>query len=170
MKDVKEAEGHRKAFYDMLAHKGSLNLKKVLSWHKMIFENSESDMAGKIRLHEITVTGSRVSFPYPKSLNKMLKEFFRWHNKNKNKYNPVEFATLVHLKFVTIHPFTDGNGRISRLLVNFVLHQNRYPMFNVEYGDRIGYYRSLETSQLWKYDKHFVRFSIKKYVKANKKY
>ena len=170
LKDVREAEGHKKAFYDMLAYKGNLNLKKILSWHKMIFNESEPDIAGKIRLHEIMVTGSRTSFPHPESLDKLLKDFFAWHNKNKNKYNPIEFATLSHLKFVTIHPFTDGNGRISRLLANFVLHLNKYPMFNVKYADRTGYYKSLETSQIWNDKKHFLRFLIKKYITLNKKY
>jgi Fic family protein len=170
LKDVKEAEGHKKAFYDMLEYKGNLNLKKILSWHKMVFESSEPDIAGKIRLHEIMVTGSRTSFPHPERLNNLLKEFFSWCGKNKNKYNPVEFATLVHLKFVTIHPFTDGNGRISRLLASFILHKNKYPMFNIKYEDRMSYYKSLETSQIWKDETHFVRFFIKKYINPNKKY
>ena len=118
LKDVREAEGHKNAFYDMLAYKGKITLKKVCQWHKMIFESSDPDIAGKIRLHKIMVTGSRVSFPHPESLNNLLKGFFLWQNKNKKRYNPVEFAALVHLKFVTIHPFTDGNGRVGRLLAN----------------------------------------------------
>ncbi|MBI2135337.1 Fic family protein [Candidatus Woesearchaeota archaeon] len=170
LSDVKEAEGHKKAFYDMLMYKGSLNLKKVLSWHKMMFDSSKPDIAGRIRLHKIMVTGSRVSFPAPESLNSMLEEFFLWCSSNKNKYNPVEFASLVHLKFVTIHPFTDGNGRISRLLANFVLYSSKYPMFSIKYTDRMSYYKSLETSQLWEEDKHFIRFFVKKYISYNKKY
>src|SRR3989338_9016827 len=64
IKDVKEAEGHKKAFFDMLNYKGSINLKKIISWHKMIFENSEQGIAGKIRPHQIEVSGSRTSFPH----------------------------------------------------------------------------------------------------------
>jgi len=168
--DVKEAEGHKKAFYDMLDFKGKLNLKKVLEWHKMIFENSKPNIAGKVRLHKIMVTGSRVSFPHPESLNGLLKDFFLWCFKNKDSYNPVEFSALVHLKFVTIHPFTDGNGRISRLLANYVLNRNNYPLFNVKFGDRRAYYSNLEHSQLWGDEKHFIRFFVKKYVSMNKDY
>ncbi len=166
--DVKEAEGHKNAFYDMLACKEALTLKKLCQWHKMVFGNSDSSIAGKIRLHEIMVTGSRVSFPHPGSLNSLLKDFFSWYRKNQGKYDPVEFAALAHLKFVTIHPFTDGNGRISRLLANYVLHRNKYPMFNIKFSDRRAYYSSLETSQLWEDDKHFLRFFIKRYINANK--
>lgn len=168
LKDVKEAEGHKNAFYDMLSCKGTLTLKKACKWHKMIFMGSDPIIAGKIRLHEIMVTGSRVSFPHPKSLNNLLKDFVSWYKENKGKYNSVEFAALVHLKFVTIHPFTDGNGRISRLIANYVLHRNKYPMFNIKYGDRKAYYSNLETSQLWEDEKHFIRFLIKKYINANK--
>lgn len=170
IKDVKEAEGHKKAFFDMLGYKGSISLEKVISWHKMIFENSEPIIAGKIRLHKIEVTGSRTSFPHPESVNSLLNEFFLWYHKNKKMLNPVELAALVHLKFVSIHPFTDGNGRISRLLANCVLYTSTYPLINLKYLDRLGYYRSLETSQIWYDDTHFVRFFVKKYINANKKY
>ena len=170
LKDVKEAEGHKKAFFDMLKYKGSLDLKMIISWHKAIFENSEPDIAGKKRLHKIEVSGSRASFPHPESINRLLNGFFLWHNKNKRMLNPVEFAALAHLKFVSIHPFTDGNGRISRLLTNCVLYRNNYPLVNIKYLDRMGYYRNLETSQIWHDEIHFVRFFVKKYINANKKY
>jgi len=170
LKDVKEAEGHKNAFYDMIYFKGNLNLKKILAWHKEIFKTSDPLIAGKIRLHKITVTNSRVSFPYPEDLNKLIKEFFLWFNENKKKYNSVEFASLAHLRFVTIHPFTDGNGRISRLLANHILYRNKYPMFNIKFSSRRAYYSSLEKSQLWKDDKYFIRFFIKNYINTNKEY
>lgn len=170
LNDVKEAEGHKEVFYDMLEFEGALTLKKVLEWHKMIFNESKYDIAGKIRLHKIMVTGSRVSFPHPENLDKLLKNFFEWFSKNKAKYNSVEFAALTHLKFVTIHPFTDGNGRISRLIANYVLHRNNCPMFNIKFGDRRSYYSNLESSQLWNDEKSFVRFFIKKYISFNKQY
>lgn len=170
LKDVKEAEGHKKAFYDMLKYKGALNLKEVCQWHNMIFEDSDSGIAGKIRLHNIIVTGSRVVFPHPESLNKLLKEFFLWYKNNEKRYNPAEFAALAHLRFVTIHPFTDGNGRISRLIANYALHKNRCPLINIKFSDRKAYYSSLETSQLREDEKHFIRFFVKRYIKANKGY
>jgi len=168
--DVQEAEGYRKAFYAMAAHKGSLTPEKIKAWHKMIFEASVLSIAGKLRKHKIMVTGSRVSFPHPESLPTMLKDFFRWYRQNRNRYNPVEFSAQIHLKFVTVHPFSDGNGRISRLLANHVLLHAGYPLFNIKFGDRMVYYKNLETSQLWGKDKHFVRFFIKRYLKANKRY
>ena len=73
---------------------------------------------------------------------------------------------MVHLKFVSIHPFSDGNGRISRLLANYVLKKHGYPLINIKFGDRISYYKSLENSQLNNKPKYFVRYFLKRYLKA----
>lgn len=84
--------------------------------------------------------------------------------------HPFESATLVHLKFVTIHPFGDGNGRISRLLMNFVLNKKDFPMLDIPYSDREGYYDSLENCQINKIEKPFVDYLKKKYLKEYKEY
>ncbi len=167
IKDVKEAEGYREAFYSMLNFKGQLSLEVVKKWHAMMFKNTTDYIAGKIRIHRIIVTGSRVVFPHPEDVQKLLKEFFNWHRKEGKKMNPVELAALVHLKFVSIHPFSDGNGRISRLLANYILKKHGCPLFNIKFGDRMIYYKSLETSQLNDKPKYFVRYFLKRYIKAN---
>ena len=84
--------------------------------------------------------------------------------------HPVELAALVHLKFVSIHPFGDGNGRISRLMMNFVLHKHGYPMLNISYKNRNSYYTALERSQLKKLDQIFIVHIIKRYIKDYKSY
>lgn len=52
------------------------------------------------------------------------------------------------LKFVSVHPFADGNGRISRLMMNFVLKKHNYPVLDILYENRAGYYNALERSQI----------------------
>ena len=89
--------------------------------------------------------------------------------KNKTKLNPIVLAALVHLKFVTIHPFVDGNGRISRILMNFVLHKKNYPLLNIHYECRAGYYTALERSHIKCMDFIFVQWFIKKYIKEQKR-
>ena len=170
VKDVKEAEGYRDAFYSMLKFNGNLSLKVVNGWHNMIFKNTADYMAGKIRKHKIIVTGSRASFPHPEEVPKMLDELFNWFGEESKKFHPVEFATLTHLKFVSIHPYSDGNGRISRLLANYVLKKQGYPMVNIKFGDRVSYYKSLEASQINEQPKYFVRYFLKRFIKYNKKY
>ena len=133
----------------------------------MMFKGTMDYIAGKIRVHKIVVTGSRAVFPYPEDVPKLLKEFFGWYKKEEKKLNPVEFAALAHLKFVSIHPFSDGNGRISRLLANYIINKYGYPLINIKFGDRMAYYKSLETSQLNEKPKYFVRYFLKRYLKAD---
>ncbi len=132
-----------------------ITLSTVLYWHKQLFQDTKPDIAGKIRQHQVGISGSKFHPPYPIELDLLLRDFFDWYNQNKKKLHPVHLAGLVHLKFVTIHPFGDGNGRISRLLMNYVLHKNGYPMLIIPYSQRMSYYTALERSQLKKDEKIF---------------
>ena len=170
LKDVKEAEAHKEVFYKMLEHKGDLNLKLVLYWHKLLFENSKSDIAGKIRTYQVEISGSKFVPPFPAELNTLLREFFGWYRREKTKLHPVMLAALAHLKFVSMHPFGDGNGRISRIVMNFVLHKYDYPMLNIAYVNRSGYYNALERSQIKEDEHFFVHHIVKRYLKEYKKY
>jgi Fic family protein len=170
LEDVKEAEAHKKVFYEMLGHKGDLNLGLVLYWHKLLFENSKPEVAGKIRTYQVEISGSKFRPPFPAELNPLLREFFGWYNREKTKLHPVILAALAHLKFVSIHPFGDGNGRLSRLIMNFILHKHDYPMLNIPYANRSGYYNALERSQMKK-DEHFFAFHVvKRYLKGYERY
>ena len=170
IEDVKEAEAHKKVFYLMLEHRGDLNLETVLNWHRILFENTKSRVAGKIRDYRVGITGSKVELPFPAELNFLLRDFFKWYNRNKDKLHAVELAALVHLKFVSIHSFGDGNGRISRLMMNFVLQKHGYPMLNIAYKNRNSYYTALERSQLKKINQPFVVHIIKRYIKEYRNY
>jgi Fic family protein len=170
LEDIKETEAHKKVFYEMLEYKKDLSLQIVLYWHKKLFENTKSDIAGKFRRHQIAISGSKFTPSFPAELNTLIKEFFDWYNKNKNKFHSVELAALVHLKFVTIHPFSDGNGRISRLMMNFVLNKHGYPMLNIPYDKRTSYYNALERSQIKKNGLVFLQWFFRRYLKDYKRY
>lgn len=170
IKDIKEAESHKKLFYTILDYKKDLNLNIILYWHKVLLQDVDKEIAGSIRDHQVAIAGTTVHLPYPAELNVLLKEFFTWYNQAKNKLHPVELAALVHLKFVSIHPFTDGNGRISRILMNFVLNKNKFPMLDISYSNRLSYYTALERSQKTGKEYIFVQYLIKRYFKEYEKY
>jgi Fic family protein len=65
------------------------------------------------------------------------------------------------------NPFADGNGRISRLLMNFVLHKHGFPMLNIPYEKRAGYYGALERAQTKKEEGIFLNWLFKRYLKEN---
>lgn len=170
IQDVKEAEAHHRVFLGMLEFKKDLSLRQALDWHYGIFKETKPDVAGQIRRHGVRITGSKFIPPSPVELQPLLREFFSWYESSKEKMNPVELAALVHLKFVTIHPFSDGNGRISRLLMNFVLHKHGYPMLNIEYKRRSTYYSSLERAQLSKDERPFITWFFRRYLKEFRSY
>jgi Fic family protein len=72
-------------------------------------------------------------------------------------------AARAHYIFEKTHPFADGNGRIGRLLVNYILWSNGYPMIIIDYKSRKAYYRTLERTE-----EDFVRYFIRKYVSTHK--
>ena len=170
MRDVQEAEAHRDLFYKILKSKKDLSLQMTLDWHWDLFNKTKADLAGKIRKYQVAIGGSKFIPPSPVEVYPMLTEFFQWYNKNKNKMHPVELAALAHLKFVTIHPFGDGNGRISRLIMNFILNRKKYPMLDIPYEGRNSYYNSLERSQVKRDNGAFLQWFVKRYIKEYKKY
>jgi Fic family protein len=170
MRDAQEAEAHRDLFFETLKSKEDLSLHEVTEWHWKLFNKTKAGIAGKIRKYQVAIRGSKFMPPAPVEVYPMLTEFFTWYNKNKNKLHPIELAATVHLKFVTIHPFGDGNGRISRLMMNFVLNRKKYPMLNIQYDGRNSYYHALERSQVTKEERIFLQWFIKRYVKEYRRY
>lgn len=170
--DIREAEAHKKLFYEMLAHNGDLSLNLILEWHRKLFAETKPDIAGRIRKSRVGIAGSRFTPPLAVEVYPMLQDFFRWYSKNNKDrlLHPVELAALVHLKFVTIHPFSDGNGRMSRLMMNFVLKRKGYPLLNIPYEGRNSYYNALERAQVGKNDDAFISWFARRYVKAHKEY
>ena len=71
-----------------------------------------------------------------------------WYNNESKNLHPVERAVILHGKFVTIHPFIDGNGRTARLLLNFELMKNDYPPIIIKIEDREKYFDVLEAGNL----------------------
>ncbi|MCH7850242.1 MAG: Fic family protein [Nanoarchaeota archaeon] len=168
--DVKEAEAHEKIFFEMMDYKKNLSFKPVLKWHKDLLKETKPDIAGKVRDFDIAIARSKFKPPMHLELDTLLREFFDWYVKNKKTIHPVELSALVHLKFVTIHPFGDGNGRISRLMMNFVLKDNDFPLLDIPYTKRNAYYNALERSNLKNDDNIFVQWFFRRYLDEYKKY
>ena len=168
--DVKEAEAHRDAFFEMLGYGKDLSMQTVLYFHKRTFEGTKGDIAGRLREHPVMISGSEFVPPLPVEVYPLLAEFFKWYRRARGKVHPVELAALVHLRLVTIHPFTDGNGRVSRLMMNMVLARAGFPMLDIPYGKRGGYYRALERAQTRGDETIFLHWFFRRYIAQNKRY
>lgn len=170
IRDVKEAEAHQKVFFEMLNYEKDLNLQIVLKWHLDLMKETKEDIAGKTRSHDVAIARSKFIPPMHLEVDTLLKSFFDWYNNERKNLHPVELAAFVHLKFVTIHPFSDGNGRISRLMMNFVLKKNKFPFLDIPYTKRDSYYNALERSQMNKDDNIFVQWFFRRYLGEFKRY
>ncbi len=168
--DVIEAEAHQRIFLEMLQKKEDLSLQTVLKWNENLLRGTESDIAGKIRDYDVRIRGSKFNPPAAVAVRPLLDGFFKWYKSNKNKLNAAELAALAHLKFVTIHPFGNGNGRVSRLVMNSVLYNHNYPMLDIDYKDRTTYYKALERAQINDNEVVFLQWFMKRYLKANSRY
>lgn len=165
IEDAKEAEAHDELFQELIKLKKDISQDLVLESNWKLLKDTKPDVAGKLRRRGVGISGSKFVPPAPVEIQALLNDFFKWYNnaKRSTKMNPVELAGLVHLKFVTIHPFADGNGRVSRLLMNFVLNRHGFPMLNIEYSRRISYYSALERSQVNNEERPFMNWFFRRY-------
>ncbi len=171
--DAIETLKHYELFIRLVTSKKLERIRKkdVLKWHREIFDQTKIGEAGDIRHHRVgVITSNEVEFTPVPQIPKKLKEFFDWLNRYDKKANPVEFAALTHYKLVSIHPFADGNGRISRLVMNYVLFKYDCPLVQIESRDKRSYFKSLEKSQTNNNEMYFLKWFMKYYIKSNKRY
>lgn len=169
LSEVMEAEAHQEVFRGMLGTKKDLSLQLILYWHHGLFSRTKPDIAGKLRNYQVYISGAKHMPPSPVEVYPLLMEMFKWYGRNK-KLHPVELAAVMHLKFEAIHPFGDGNGRVGRLMMNFVLHRNGWPMLNIPYKKRWGYYTALERSQTKNDEDIFIQWFFRRYLDENARY
>lgn len=115
----------------------------ILKLHCIVMEKVMQD-AGKYRQNEVAIKGAQfIPTTWPEISNEM-SELVKYVNENPDGLSPIELATHVHFWFALIHPFRDGNGRIARLLTNFVLLRHHYPFIVFKKVDRSQYLRCLQ--------------------------
>jgi Fic family protein len=93
----------------------------------------------------ITVTGESFDYASPEETPAFMHDLITWYNKEDeaNVLSPIELAALFHYRYIRIHPFEDGNGRIARLLVNYILMRHDYRMIVIQSADKDNYLRIL---------------------------
>ena len=162
LRDIKETEVHNKIFLEMLKKKDKITKDLLLNWHQKIFGETKSDISGKFREHLVRI-GPHLA-PDWQDVEKMMKELIAFISKNQKSMNAVELSARVHYKFEKIHPFADGNGRVGRLLMNYMLWHAGYPMLIIEDKKKKSYYKALTRGE----DK-FVQYFIRRYLAVHKK-
>lgn len=103
--------------------------------------------------HVITPDGKKHNYAEPSMVPGLMGELVDWFNEAENDtaIHPLIRAAVVHHQFVAIHPFDDGNGRTTRILMNLTLMRSGYPLLIVPVSDRLDYYKSLEAADAGNY-------------------
>ena len=145
--EINEVQNHKQAFDYILEYKDNLTKKFILEIHKKLMHNILWKAAGKIREVDVYIRGVDILPPPHFKVEKEFDKLMAWYMKNRKKYNAVVLAAYFHSVFEAIHPFRDGNGRTGRLVLNFILRKNDFPMIDIKNKDKERYYKSLYESQ-----------------------
>jgi len=138
-----EARNHPKAieYIERIKCK-ELKIQQILSLHQIIMKAIDKD-AGRFRTTEVRIAGANHIPPPAYEVGFRIKDLVDWYNRNPDELRPIELGAVFHHRFVHIHPFRDGNGRIGRLLMNLILLRNGYPMTVILNTDRKKYFDAL---------------------------
>jgi Fic family protein len=163
MREHLEAINHQEAIgyiKQLMERNFPFNERELLSVHNLILRGIIPEDAGRYRRVQVMIKGSVHMPPQPFLIAKKMEDYFLWFEDNKSKLHPVILAAEMHERLVTIHPFIDGNGRTSRLIMNLILLQNGYTIANIkgDYDTRINYYQTLETAQTSDNKEDFLLF------------
>lgn len=142
-----EIINHRDAILfieDLVSNKEPISEWNIKNIHSLILKEIDNKNAGKYRTENVVISGAKHIPPKDYEITDLMQELIEEYYNNWKDYHPVVRATLLHGEFVKIHPFIDGNDRISRLLLNFELMRNGYTPIIIKNEDRAKYYEVLD--------------------------
>ncbi len=142
--DYNESINSKDCYEFMKEYEGEFNQKFLLKIHETLTKNTNCKIIGSYRDHEVRIFGSEWIPPPHEKVKEEMRKVFLWYYSAKKKLHPVELSAILHNKLVQIHPFADGNGRTSRVVINWILMKNKFPMFYIELRDKIKYYEAVE--------------------------
>lgn len=168
LEDVLEAKSAKKAIDFILNYKSDLSINLITKLHKIYFKDSFPDISGKFKRLNNRIKGSKFKTSPKEFVLTDLKIFIENYKKFKKELHPIELASWVHWSFVKIHPFQDGNGRISRLLMNFILYKNNYALIDIKTKEKQTYFNSLERCNYLDNGKPLAQRLVRRFKKQYK--
>lgn len=172
IKEHLEAINHEKAILfldDLVKDNEPINEWNIKNIHQLILKDIDNENAGRYRKENVTIKGATHIPPdylkVPELMEKLILNYNTW-----SEYHPIIQAALLHGELVKIHPFVDGNGRTSRLLMNLVLMNNGYNPVIIKKESRLKYYEALDKAHTTGNYTDFVKLITKLEIEMLKKY
>jgi len=177
LKDYLEAKNHVEAIdtlYQVVKNKREITESFIKELHALLMKDIKFIMvrggqgqivrkeitAGQYKKrpnHVLTISGKIHYYADPIKIIDEMEKLLKWLNRNEN-LNPVVKAAIFHYRFVRIHPFNDGNGRMARLLMNLILMREKYFPCIIQNAHRREYLESLELADSKKDENYFIAF------------
>ncbi|MDP4007665.1 MAG: Fic family protein [Candidatus Peregrinibacteria bacterium] len=149
LREIYEVKNHKEVLermFDFVKGQGEIEEGVILNFHKVLLNDIDTENAGIYRNVQVYISGSEDILPPAKEVPSLMRQLYSWYEESKN-LNPCLLAAKFHYKFVKIHPFIDGNGRMARLLMNLILVKNGFPPVIVPVVRRLEYIRSIQNGE-----------------------
>lgn len=160
MREHLEVINHRDAIFyleEVVQKEERLNEWIIKSIHRLVLKGIQDEDAGVYRKENVLVGGASHRPPDHVVVPELMERFVETVDNEWSTLHPVERAAKVHSEFVKIHPFIDGNGRTSRLLMNYELMKAGFPPAVIKATDRAAYYDALDQAHTTGEDEAFIQ-------------
>ena len=151
IREIQQARNHPDAIKylkETVQSKATMTPETILQVHRLLLDKI-LERPGEYRTGMIKVPGAHFTPPRSTEIPGHIQRLTDWLHTNPEEYTPVELAARFTHRLLTIHPFHDGNGRTSRILLNITLMQHGYPVItNISYRDRKRYLDALREADL----------------------
>ncbi len=168
LEDVLEAKSAQKALKFIKETGEKFVLALLLKMHEIYFKDTKPFIAGKLKTRNNVVMGASFETTPAKFVLTDMKLFFQEYNRRKKQLHPLELAAWVHWKIEKIHPFQDGNGRVGRLVMNYVLGKTGYQMIDIKTKEKQRYFNALKKCDNEGSAEVLARLLVKRFEKQYK--
>lgn len=121
-----------------------LNERQIKNLHQLVLKGIDDENAGKYRNQQVFIAGAKHTPPAHYLIQEKMEQMMNWYHDEGINLHPVKRGAMLHAIFVGIHPFIDGNGRTSRLLLNLELMKDGFPPVIIKVEKRLAYYEALD--------------------------
>jgi Fic family protein len=142
-----EVINHRDAISfieDIVRKKETFSEWQIKNLHRLVLKGIDDSYAGVYRDQQVFISGAAHTPPPPFKIKEQMDALMNWYDGEAQELHPIVRSAMLHAIFVGIHPFIDGNGRTSRLLLNLELMKSGYPPIIIRVENRVAYYNALD--------------------------
>lgn len=154
-----EVINHRDAINyaeEIVQKKESLSKWQIKNLHRLVLKGIDDEYAGVYRQGQVFISGAKHIPPAHYLIQEKMEKMMNWYYEDGVHLHPVERGAMLHAIFVGIHPFIDGNGRTSRLLLNLELMREGFPPVVIKVENRLAYYEALDKAHTIKNYSDFI--------------